>query len=193
MATLRNTLVNLATDGIKYALKTAKDQYPKIVSHKDKLAKKIEDLNEDAIPVVENTKNSISKLVMDKYSEALDMTKKAEEEKKKNRSKLIRNTILASTLGFTAGAATGYLLIKKSQIKESDYVFTDDEMFEESSSAKMTAIPGGKAVEEQASTPTPEAFAQPAAQAVNAPVQKTYQSFNDTYQISTDGTTLIKK
>ena len=159
MATLRNALVNLATDGIKYALKTAKDQYPKIVSHKDKLAKKIEDINEEAAPVVENTKNSISKLVMDKYSEALDMTKKAEEEKKKNRSKLIRNTILASTLGFTAGAATGYLLIKKSQIKESDYVFTDDEMFEEATNTKMTAIPGGKPVEEKTATPVPESFA----------------------------------
>ena len=112
---------------------------------------------------------------MDKYAEAVSLSKKAEEEKKANRAKAIRNTIIATTLGFTAGAATGYVLVKKSQIKESDYVFTDDTVAE--------SLPNQAAQE--------ETFQQPQAPVDNK--QKTYQDFNDTYQISMDGTTLIRK
>lgn len=189
MNCLKTTLVNLVSDGIKYAVKTAKDQYPKIISHKDKFMNKISDATEEAAPVVEKAHNGVSKFVLDKYSEAVNMTKKAEEERKKNRMKTIRNTIIATTIGFGAGAATGYLLVKKSQIKESDYIFTDDEISEEVTDPKMTAIPGGKTPEVNTAQETDETFANPVAEQK----KKTYQSFNETYQISSDGTTLIKR
>lgn len=183
---IKETLVNLAKDGIKYAAKFAKDQYPKILSHKEKFENKVSDAAEEAAPAVEKVQNNFSKFVMDKYSEAVSLTKKAEEEKKKNRMRAIRHGIIATTIGFGAGAATGYLLVKKSQIKESDYVFSDEEISEDVTDPKMTAIPGGKVVEEE---PQPESPFEKIAQQE----QKTYQAFNDTYQISTDGTTLIKR
>ena len=185
MANFKDTVVNLVSDGIKYAIKTAKDQYPKIIAHKDRFHKTVDEAVDEATPVVEKAHNSVSKFVLDKYSEAVSMTKKAEQERKKNKMKGIRNAIIATTVGFGAGAATGYLLVKKSQIKESDYVFTDEEISEEVTDPKMTAIPGGKAPEEF----VPE----PAIDPIAEQQQKTYQAFNDTYQISTDGTTLIKK
>ena len=117
MYCLKETLVNLAKDGIKYAAKFAKDQYPKILSHKEKFENKVSEAAEEAAPAVEKAQNTFSKFVMDKYSEAINLTKKAEEEKKKNRMRAIRNGIIATTIGFGAGAATGYLLVKKSQIK----------------------------------------------------------------------------
>ena len=191
MAKFKETLVNLVTDGIKYAAKTAKEQYPKILSHKDKFNKKVEEAVDEATPVVEKTRNSVSKFVLDKYSEALSMTKKAEEERKKNKMKAIRHGIIATTIGFGAGAATGYLLVKKSQIKESDYVFTDEEISEDVTDPKMTAVPGGKAP--VAPAPMPEPGPLPNVDPIKDFEQKTYQAFNDTYQISADGTTLIKR
>ena len=145
----------------------------------------------ESAPAVEKAHNSVSKFVIDKYSEAVSMTKKAEEERKKNRMKAIRHGIIATTIGFGAGAATGYLLVKKSQIKESDYVFTDEEISEDITDPKMTAIPGGKAPVEPEVKPEPQPESPFEKIAQNE--QKTYQAFNDTYQISTDGTTLIKR
>ena len=199
MYCLKETIANLAKDGIKYAAKFAKDQYPKILSHKEKFENKVSEAAEEATPAVEKAHDSFSKFVMNKYSEALTLSKKAEEEKKKNKMKTIRNTIIATTIGFGAGAATGYLLVKKSQIKESDYVFSDEEISEDVTDPKMTAIPGGKAPVEPEVEPEPQP--QPQAQPEPLPPleqiaqqeQKTYQAFNDTYQISTDGTTLIKR
>ena len=72
-----------------------------------------------------------------------------------------------------------YLLVKKSQIKESDYVFSDDEVVEPVHEAPVPAP-------EPEPEPTPEP-------PKPEPEKKTYKEFNDTYQISTDGTTLIKK
>ena len=135
------------------------------------------DLAEEAAPIAEQKKKDVSKFVLDKYSEAVNLTKKAEEKRKKDRMKTIRNTIIATTLGFSAGAATGYVLVKKSQIKDSDYVFTDDTVAE--------SLPANN-------TPTVESTGFTETQTKN-PQKKDFKDFDDTYQISIDGTTLIKK
>ena len=135
------------------------------------------DLAEEAAPIAEQKKKDVSKFVLDKYSEAVNLTKKAEEKRKKDRMKTIRNTIIATTLGFSAGAATGYVLVKKSQIKDSDYVFTDDTVAE--------SLPVNN-------TPTVESTGFTETQTKNSQ-KKDFKDFDDTYQISIDGTTLIKK
>lgn len=87
----------------------------------------------------------------------------------------IRNTIIATTLGFGAGAATGYVLVKKSQIKESDYVFKDDEVVESTPFEKPTKL------------------ATDVKQSEGSAKVKMYSEFNDKYTISEDGINLIKK
>ena len=150
---------------------------PRVKSTKECLSEKLIDLAEEAAPIAEQKKKDVSKFVLDKYSEAVNLTKKAEEKRKKDRMKAIRNTIIATTLGFSAGAATGYVLVKKSQIKDSDYVFTDDTVAE--------SLPANN-------TPTVESTGFTETQTKN-PQKKDFKDFDDTYQISIDGTTLIKK
>ena len=178
MLCLKNLIGSLAKDGLAYVADSVRTSIPKIKTTKDILSSRLKDLAEDTAPAVEKAHDNVSKMVIDKYSEAVNLTKKAEEQQKKNRARAIRHGIIATSIGFAAGAATGYVLVKKSQIKESDYVFTDDTVSE--------SLPAEKPEEPK---PEPEkVVATPSDEK-----QKTYKEFNDTYQISTDGTTLIKK
>ena len=53
MVCLKDTLVSLVSDGIKYAAKAAKNQYPKILAHGEKFQKKVDDAIEESAPAVE--------------------------------------------------------------------------------------------------------------------------------------------
>lgn len=172
MGYFKETISNLASEGLKYASDFAKNQCPKIKSHNEKVVGKFHDLKEETSP-------KLSKFILDKYSEAAQLTKRAEEEQKKNRARAIRHGIIATTVGFAAGAATGYLLVKKSQIKDSDYVFSDEEVVE-------TVLPEDNTEATFQEMPEQETVEQ-------GPQKKTYKDFNEVYQMSTDGTTLIKK
>lgn len=172
MGYFKETISNLAAEGLKYASDFAKNQCPKIKSHNDKIVGKFNDLKAEASP-------KVSKFILDKYSEAAQLSKRAEEQEKKSRQKAIYTGIIATTVGFAAGAATGYLLVKKSQIKDSDYVFSDDEVVE---NTYEDPNPDSAFQETQSQEPVAQ-----------SPQKKTYKEFNETYQISTDGTTLIKK
>ena len=151
-------------EGFQYAVDQFKRYYPWLQKKKEEANIVVEKVKGEAVPAVSKATDDMSKFVMKKYKEAQKLSKKAEKKRKKQKMNSIRNTIIATTLGFSAGAATGYVLVKKSQIKESDYVFKDDGVIENTNFPEV----------EKADT-------------------QQYTDFNDKYKISEDGTTLIRK
>lgn len=115
---------------------------------------------------------------MSKYNKAIEQKNLKEEEIKRLKMSSLRNTVIGTTLGFTAGAAASYFLIKKSQIKESDYVFNDQASTIEKINYEEPEV--------QQNAPVQEPVLAPAQ-------QKNFRELNENYQISDDGTTLIKK
>ena len=165
---LKESVYKFALDSFKNAIGIAKDQYPKIKSSAEKTEEKIK---KEGLPVLSKTSENVSKFVFDKYSEAMELSKKTEKERKAAKMRAIRNTIIGTTLGFTAGAATGYVLVKKSQIKQSDYVFSDEEELKE--------IQQNAASQQNPVAKTNPAINQnPIAQQNPAPQQNTAQNIN---------------
>lgn len=139
---------------------------------------------EDAGQTVNNTTDTLSKFFVDRYNEAFDLKNKREKKKKRKKMSGFKNTLLGASLGFTAGAAASYFLIKKYQIKDSDYVFNDQNAAVENIN-----------YQEPQMAPAPVQGQDPFAmnQVPVAATPKNYRELNNNYQISDDGSTLIKK
>lgn len=83
--------------------------------------------------------------------------------------KTLRNVLLAAGAGIAAGSAVGYFCAKKNNITETDYVFDD---CEECSEVNATTCEKVDYSQTQS---------------------KEYSEYIDGYQMSNDGTTIIKK
>ena len=172
---IKKAIRYVTREGLQYTLDQLKSYYPWLKSKSDDAEKNISKIKKEAVPALSKKTDDISKYVLKKYEEAKKLSKKAEKNRKRAKMNSIRNTIIATTLGFGAGAATGYVLVKKSQIKESDYVFKDDEVVENTPFEKKEQPP----TETKASEGSGKV--------------KMYSEFNDKYSISEDGINLIKK
>lgn len=162
-------------EGLQYAVDQLKLYYPWLQTKKDNAEKAISNVKKEAGPVISKKSDDLSKYILKKYEDAKKLNKKAEKNRKRAKMNSVRNAIIATTLGFGAGAATGYVLVKKSQIKESDYVFKDDEVVENTPFEKK---------ENQSTEAKPSE---------GSAKVKMYSEFNDKYTISEDGINLIKK
>ena len=164
---LKNVLTVSAKAGIGYAAKEAGKRYP--ILTKIGLVQEPQPKRKDPLTIAKNLPGFFA----GKYSEAKVSKKEAEKQRKKDQMKSYRNTIIAGVAGLTCGAAATYVYCKNNQIKQSDYVFDDN------APAQSQEIETNN--QNQLASPEPTFQ------------RKDFKDFGNNYQISTDGTTLIRR
>lgn len=177
----------LAREGFNYAVEQIKNYHPWLNSKKEEASCTFGKIKKEADSSIEKASDGLSKYILKKYDEAKKLNKKAEKERKRAQMNSIRNTIIATTLGFGAGAATGYVLVKKSQIKESDYVFKDEDVVKNAPFKEIK----NSALKENETEPENEIEINSAPKLDFGKI-KMSTKFDDKYSVSEDGINLIK-
>lgn len=168
MASFKKIIKSVALEGVKYLAEQAKKTYPAFKSCKNNICDKFSSVDYRSYPdTASQMFNNVSEMVSKKVNELTKANKAVEKEKKKSKKKIIKYSLIAGGSGLVIGAGAGYLLTKNNQIIQSDYIYND------------SFIPNN----------TPE----PITPQEYVCYPKSFEPYKDGYFISSDGTTIIKK